>query len=251
MAGFLLFIGVILVAGGVLYLLVFNNSSPSNKTAGKDFISETIASTNINTMLQKWNEQEISMDLIRLQDKPQIFRHYIDSIKQRFVDNQNTKTAQSRISFLEKQVKILNLASQYSDIQNELSLKNKKYENELLRINLENQTLTLDFKDAATEKELQRLENERRRLEKQLELAKLKRELDALNNPPPPPPREPTKAEVRAQSRKEIEERIESVTKQIEKIEKFSVLSDEEKQRQLNQLRNKLFDLQEQQNDFL
>jgi len=241
----LIFVSLLLIFGGAIYLLFFSEQDSNDNQ------SSTLPVTPVNNMLQKWNEQEISMDLIRLQDKPQIFRHYIDSIKQRFIDNQNTRTAQSRISFLEKQVKILNLASQYSDIQNELSLKNKKYENELLRINLENQTLTLGFKDAATEKEIQKLENDRRKIEKQIELAEAKRKLEALNNPPPPSPREPTKAEVRAQQLKEIKERIESVTKQIEKIEKFSVSSDEEKQRQLNQLRNKLFDLQEQQNDFL
>jgi Ca2+/Na+ antiporter len=238
--------GIIFLVCAAMYVYSSFAEREANKKPGTLAVSSAT-----NHMLQKWNEKEIALELNSLQTKPRLLVHYVESVKQRFIEKQDVKTAVVRIAFLEKQVSLLRLANEYTDLQNELALKAKKFNNEALRIDLENQSIRLGFKDEDTERRIQALENEARLIEKELKLAKLKRELDALNNPPPPPPREPTKAEVRAQSRKEIEERIESVTKQIEKIEKFSVLSDEEKQRQLNQLRNKLFDLQEQQNDFL
>ncbi len=77
----LIFVSLLLIFGGAIYLLFFSEQDSNDNQ------SSTLPVTPVNNMLQKWNEQEISMDLIRLQDKPQIFRHYIDSIKQRFIDN--------------------------------------------------------------------------------------------------------------------------------------------------------------------
>ncbi len=195
-----------------------------------------------NTMLQQWNEQEISTQLVRLQDNPPVLLHYIDSVRQRFIDNQNTRTAQSRISFLEKQVKILQLASEYSDVQNELSLKNRKYQNDLLRVNLENQTLSLDFKDEASERELQRLGNDHRKIEKELELVKLKRELDALNNPPQPEQKKSSQ-EIREEKRQNLKSRIQKLNEMIIETRNDRSMNETERQAALNQLERKKFDL--------
>ncbi len=138
-------------------------------------------------------------------------------------------------------------ADQFFDLQNK-SKTNKAKGLELDKKILENENALKDIQTIDDQRDLQ---NKDKKLDLDISIAEKEARLNSIKNPPPPPPRKPTKAEERAQSRKEIEERIESVTKQIEKIEKFSVLSDEGKQRQLNQLRNKLFDLQEQQNDFL
>jgi Skp family chaperone for outer membrane proteins len=238
--------GVIFLVLGTMYVISSFAEAAENK---KQETLLALAPAR-NHMLQKWDEKEIAMELNHLQTKPRLLVHYVESVKQRFIEKQDVKTAAVRIAFIEKQVSMLRLANEYLDLQNELSLKRKRFVNEGLRIDKENQTIRLGFDDEKAEREIKTLENERRRIETQLELAKLKRDLEAINNPPQPT-REPTKAERDAQKLKEIDQKISNVIARIAEIETSSVLSEDDKQRQLNQLRNKLFDLEEERNDLL
>ena len=218
--------GIIFIGCAGFWIYSSLAAAAENKKQGALAVSSAT-----NQMLQKWDERELSLDLRRLENTPSLLVHYVESVRNRFIERQDVKTAAVRMAFLEKQVGLLRLANEYTDLRNELALKGQKFNNDVLKLNRKNQAARLEFKDEAAELELQSLENERRKIEKQLELARLKRELDALNNPPPPPAPPPTKAEERAQRLREIEKRIENVTGQIEKIEKFSVASDEDKQR--------------------
>jgi Ca2+/Na+ antiporter len=233
----------------VICTVMFVYSSFAEAAQRKKQMSLEISSTK-NNMLQNWNENEISRELIKLQGKPSMLVHYVESIRQRFVERQDVKTSAVRIAFLEKQVNLLRLGNEYEALKNELALRRRGFENEVLKINLENQNLRMGFADEAAEREIRELENERRRIEQELEVAKLRKELDAINNPPVPT-QALSKAEKDAQTMKELEEKIARVTEKIEKIEKYSVLSEDERQRQVNQLRNRLFDLEERQNDLL
>ncbi len=233
----------------VVCTVMFVYSSFAEAAQRKKQMSLEISSTT-NHMLQNWNEREISRELLKLQGKPSMLVHYVESVRQRFIERQDLKTAAVRIAFLEKQVNLLRLGNEYEALKNELALRRRGFDNEVLKIDLENQNIRLGFADEAAERKIKELENERRRIEQELEVAKLRKELDAINNPPVPTP-SLSKAEKDAQTMKELEEKIARVTEKIEKIEKYSVLSEDDKQRQVNQLRNRLFDLEERQNDLL
>ena len=234
----LISIGIILIITGVVFLVIA-------KIAGdyKDR-NRPVTEAEVNTMLETWNEKSIALGLKQLQNQPKLFRHYVDSIKTRFVDNQNTRTAQSRIAFLEQQVKMLKLASEYSDVQNELSLKNKKYENELLRIDAENQNLRLGFKDEEAEKHIQELERERRRIQHELEIARLKNELEQIKNPAQPP-KQLSREEAREKKREEIKNKIQKINEMIAETKNDAGLGENERQIKLNQYERKKFDLSE------
>ena len=137
-------------------------------------------------------------------------------------------------------------ADQFFDLQNK-SKTNKAKGLELDKKILENENALKDVQTIDSHRDLQ---NKDRKLDLDISIAEKEARLNSIKNPPAPD-RQPTKAERAAQNLSEIEERIEKLTKEIEKVERFSVLSDEDKQRKLNQLKNKLFDLEEQRTDLL
>ena len=134
----------------------------------------------------EWSEKNISVKLLSLQDRPQMFQVYVDSLVERFVNNQNAKIAQSRLNFLEQQVKILEVADRYGDLQNKLAIKKDKFENEQLEVKNEKQRLHLARKNEVLELSIKRLEDERRRLEEEVKIARLRRELEEIKSPSSP-----------------------------------------------------------------
>ncbi|MDQ3130513.1 MAG: hypothetical protein M3Q99_07110 [Acidobacteriota bacterium] len=137
-------------------------------------------------------------------------------------------------------------ADQYFDLENK-SKTNKAKGLELDKKILENENALKDVQTIDSHRDLQ---NKDKKLDLDISIAEKEARLNVIRNPPAPQ-HKPDKREQRAAALKEIEESIGRVTRQIEKIEKYSVLSEDDKQRQLNQLRNKLFDLEERQNDLL
>jgi hypothetical protein len=195
-------------------------------------------------MLQRWDEKEIALELNKLQTRPSLLVHYVESVRQRFIERQDVKTAAVRIAFLEKQVSLLRLANEYTDLKNELSLKAKKFNNEAARVDLENQSIRLGFKDENTERRIQELENEARLIEQELKLTKLKKELDALSNPPQPE-RKLSNQEIREEKRQNIKSRIQKLNEMIVETRNDSTIGESERQATLNQLERKKFDLNE------
>ena len=204
-----------------------------------------------NNMLDKWNESEISHQLNRLQETPSLLVHYVESVRRRFIEKQDVKTAAVRIDFLEKQVKFLELANQYQGLRDELALRKRGFDNELLKIDLENQTIRFGFKDEAAERKIRDLENQQRVIERQLELAQLKKQLDEINNPPQAPPPPISRKEARARELADIEDRIAKLEEEKKRLDANNLISADAKQMQMNQITNKLFELYQKRLDLI
>jgi hypothetical protein len=243
----LIICGIAVILVGLFAVLMDDKFDKGNKT-GRN--SATQLQKRMDDKLNSWNEKQIATDLIRLQENQPMFRQYVQSLRKQFVDTQNTKIAQARNKFIQERIETLKLANQYRDLENELALKDQKYANELLELQLRHQQTKLSFENEEDEREIKRLETERRKIEKELEIAKLKREFEEINNPPPRP-ENLSPAEKRERKRAELKERIKTIHRTIEQIKNDPNLSEHDKQTQINQLERKKFDLNEELADLL
>jgi hypothetical protein len=243
----LLLAGIITVLYG-LYAVLMHEDKWGMAKAAKNILSD--GNNMKEDQLTLWNEQQIATDLIRLQENQPMFRQYVQSLRKQFVDTQNTKIAQARNKFIQQRIETLKLANQYRDLENDLALKDQKYANDLLGLQLQHQQTKLSFQDEEDEREIKRLETDRRKIEKELEIAKLKKEFDEISNPPAKP-ENLSPAEKRERKRTELKERIKTIHNTIQQIKNDQQLSDHDKQMQTNQLERKKFDLNDELADLI
>ena len=195
-------------------------------------------------MLEQWNENEITRELNKLQYKPSLLVHYVESVRQRLIEKQDVKTAAVRIAFLEKQVNLLRLGNEYEELQKELALRRRGFDNEVLKIDLENQNIRLGFADEAAERKIKELENERRIIEQELELTRLKKQLDEIKNPRQPV-KQPSAEEAKESKRQDIKSKIQRINEMIVEAKNDASVGESERQSQINRLERKKFDLNE------
>jgi chromosome segregation ATPase len=198
--------------------------------------------------MKNWNEKEISNFLVKQQENPQVVQHFVATLRQRFINNQDTKVAQTRIKFLEEQVKTLRLANEFSDLQSDLSVKRQEYDNRLLVLKSENQKIRLSMKDEETEKQIHELETQRRMAEKERDIVALQNEIDELKRQPPS---QLTPQEIKAKKKADVERKIKKVSDQIKEINENSSLDEHSKQTRINQLENKKYEFYEELDELL
>lgn len=68
----------------------------------------------------RWDDQQIALGLERLRHRPALLAHYVNSVKDRFIDHQNIKTVRRRTDFLEAKIRALQAGKEYLTLISEL-----------------------------------------------------------------------------------------------------------------------------------
>ena len=199
-----------------------------------------------NTQLQVWNEQAISQELNRLQDQPIEVRGYIDSLRQQFIWGQKEKVAIARNRFLDIEIERLQRLKTYRQHQSDIVLQPHQLENRLLEEQSRKQALQRQIENDAAEREIQGLDNEYRKIEKQFGVEEYKKKIADLTYVPPPPPRELTKEEIRQKKMADLQDRIDEINAAIAAVQSDPNTDEHYKRTQLNIMERKRFDYTEQ-----
>ena len=204
-----------------------------------------------NAQLQVWDEQAISTELTRLQDQPIQVKGYIDSLRQQFVWGQKEKIAIARNRFLDVEIERLQRLKTYRQHQSDIVLQPYELENRLLEEQRRKQALTRQLENDAAEREIQGLDNDYRKIEKEFGIADYRKKISELTQPPPEPRRELTKEEIRARKRAELTDRLEEINAAIAAVRADPTIDDHQKRSQLNQMERKRFEFTEQLTDLI
>lgn len=128
-----------------------------------------------------WDPQVITAGLRRLHDNPPLLEYFIDSIKERLILGQDYRTSNSRIRYLQNQIKELNIAKDYLTALDDLNF--HEIEKEIRHRELELKKEDLENKRKA-QQDLEDLRLQRDKLKIKVEMAHLTREIDQIENPP-------------------------------------------------------------------
>ena len=199
-----------------------------------------------NTQLQVWNEQAISQELNRLQDQPIEVRGYIDSLRQQFIWGQKEKVAIARNRFLDIEIERLQRLKTYRQHQSDIVLQPHQLENRLLEEQQRKQALQRQLQNDQAERDIQGLDNDYRKIEKEYGIAEYKKKIADLTYVPPPPPRELTKEEIRQKKMADLQDRIDEINAAIAAVRADPNTDEHYKRTQLNIMERKRFDYTEQ-----
>ena len=207
-----------------------------------------------NAQLQVWNEQAISQELTRLQDQPIEVKGYIDSLRQQFVWGQKEKIAIARNRFLDIEIERLQRLKTYRQHQSDIVLQPHQLENRLLEEQRRKQALQRQIENDDAEREIQGLDNEYRKIEKQFGVEEYKKKIADLNYVPPQPPRELTKEEILAKKRAGLQKRRDEVRAEIVAVrdsDQYEQVDEGLIRAKMNQLERKLFDIEQELTDLI
>ena len=199
-----------------------------------------------NTQLQVWNEQAISQELNRLQDQQIEVRGYIDSLRQQFIWGQKEKVAIARNRFLDIEIERLQRLKTYRQHQSDIVLQPHQLENRLLEEQQRKQALQRQLQNDQAERDIQGLDNDYRKIEKEYGIAEYKKKIADLTYVPPPPPRELTKEEIRQKKMADLQDRIDEINAAIAAVRADPNTDEHYKRTQLNIMERKRFDYTEQ-----
>lgn len=146
-----------------------------------------------NEVPEQWNPQLITEKLRRVRNNPALLQYFFESIKERLILGQDYRTSNSRIRFLQNQIKELHIAKEYLSALDNLSF--HEIEREIRHRELELKKEDLENKRKA-QQELEDLRLESEKLRIKVELARLTKEKEEIENPgsasvstsPPPNP---------------------------------------------------------------
>jgi hypothetical protein len=203
-----------------------------------------------------WDEQEIGLGLERYRGRAGLLGQYIDGIVSRFVMGQNMQTMEVRTRFLETFNKHATVARESYKWHRYLKGGRAKLEEDLedMRLEIELQQRKNELDGAKADPELVELQKKARRVELLLQIAQSEKAIEDLNKPEPSPP-VPTPVrsarEIREQKRATLEAREKEVREAIRLTKVDPTLDEEQKQRKLNNLDEKLAQLHEELTDLL
>jgi|GEM_PF-5236427 len=129
---------------------------------------------------QRWDEQLISEQLSVLRNRQPALEHYVSSIMDRFVLRQSDQTARVRSAFLRTRLDQLKLAKDLHMALDDLTL--HQGERDIRQRNLEIQRQELEHKQEH-QQELDRLKHEREKLQINLEITRLSRQIEEEKKP--------------------------------------------------------------------
>lgn len=143
--------------------------------------SETGLSMTKNLTLVDWDEAAISRQLDGLRGQsPAVISHYIESVKQRMVINQNDKTAAARARFLKTKLEELKLIKEGRQVIVDLEALALEREKRLKTLELEVQEIDNRKQHLSARQQLEAM-REQKKLE--LEIAQLNKQIKDLDSP--------------------------------------------------------------------
>lgn len=226
----LIFAVVFLIVGLYLVIPLRNGSLKSGNVEGQ-LLDATLV-----PVPEVWDERKIHLDIFRTGSNQDLLLFYVNQVIKRFVNNQQTGTAQSRLDFLRKQNDVIRV---YID--------NMKLRSQFGRLYWEETAATEKAKAAAErvgkEAALEKLRLDAEREDLLLRRDQAKKQRRDLTKPEEAGPKQPSEEEVRQQRKQELDARIERVEKERRKEELDPNLSPEEKVRRINALDDTLSEL--------
>jgi len=167
------------------------------------------------TLPAQWDETAIArqLDAFRGQS-PALVSHYIESVKTRWVTNQNDKTAAVRGRFLKTKLEELKLFKEGQQLMVDLEALVLEREKRLKTLQLENAQLDATMRTRSDREQMVALK-ERKQLE--LDIAKLDKEIRELNAPAPSPEQQISPEQKRAKDREACEARLADLKTQKQK----------------------------------
>lgn len=193
------------------------------------------------TIPQQWDEAQITRDIEKFGSNKGLASVYIGQLKSRFVDGVEGRAAVSRQAFLEKQNAMLKVGIENLQLKGEALRTQKKEHNKDLTVDIETETLQ-------SQASLQKLKTDLERETILTEIARKKQEREAIGKEPPAPPPsppQPSAAEQREQGRTRLRSRINEIRGEIRLTEANPNVGDEEKQRFINILEDRIAGLEE------
>lgn len=164
-----------------------------------------------NDTLKVWDEAAVTRQLDGLRGQsPAVLTHYVDSVKSRWVTNQNDKTAAVRAKFLKTKLEELKLFKEGQQIMVDLEALVLEREKRLKTLQLENAQLDATMR---TRSEHEQLEARKKSKQLELEIARIEKEIRDLNTPPMSEAK-PTPEQERAQRKAACEARIANLRKE-------------------------------------
>lgn len=121
--------------------------------------------------ITEWNPASIAGQLRKLEDDPRIVKKFIQSIKTRFVINQDSKTQKARAEWLETQLAEMKVVNKIGNEVIEGKLKGKDFENQSLEKDLKNTKLKNQIADE-TDSEIRELEKKAKKSKLEAKVAK-------------------------------------------------------------------------------
>ena len=205
---------ILVILGGIILVLVLLVLSwvVEKKAASKTTVlapnlgEQPMPNPSDNPLLPvRWDEAQIRSATQRYEQQPTVLEHFINSLLERFVHNQNNQTAQLRIKFLQTMLQGSTLSKDLLVAGDNLALHAKERQIRVLKLDLEH----ADLKDRKTkEQELRDLQHETAVLKERLEQEKLRRQIKEEPETAPPEP-----------TREERKQRLEPELRDIERKE--------------------------------
>lgn len=184
-------------------------------------IGEYVAKTSI-ILPQEWNEQEISGGIQRYKGDNSLLLYYAKQVVARFVDGQQTKTAEYRLEFLKKQSELLRAG-----------LENYKLRREITRVVHQEDAADIKAKSAvASARRETGLDELRHKAEEEAlltQIAEQRKKRADLSKPEPQVPVPPVPAKQKVRSVEDVEADITKTKKSDAEIDASSNLSPQEK----------------------
>lgn len=191
-----------------------------------------------------WDERQIGATLEKYKDSPSVLGRYVDGILARFVVGQEQRTMETRTRYLETFNKYAEIARESYKWHRYMTGGRAKLEEDA-----EDTKAEAALREQQAKLELLDLDKEIQRAKKELELKKIQKEMEDLNKPAPPPPpaptRQPSASEVSEQKRQSLKAREKRVRDEIQITQCDPTLSEEQRQRMLNQLEERLSEIHE------
>jgi hypothetical protein len=180
--------------------------------------SEVGSSVQTSPIPSQWSESAITAQLRQLRDeKPSLIPHFVASVKERFIVNQDDRTAQARIRFMISQIDQLKLAKDFTQLTHDLEILGYEREKRIKTIQLETEEIESKRRNRGP---MDALAATRERKKIELEIAQLDQQIDGLKNTQKPSPR-PSPEQVRANRHAEIDARLVKLKEEKQKVLKI------------------------------
>lgn len=199
-----------------------------------------------------WNENVLRENfeyISRQADAPILVKGYFDFLGKQFDLTRRTKLSEERNRWLQTEIVKYRNLQELLEVRGNIDLFPLEHENRKLRLQLEQQQLRSSFLIEDDEKQIQGLQNKRRMKEEELAIAqfdKLQQDLFKGTDGGKIEEKPLSREEARQQKIKELNERINEAYQDIKAYQDNENLSQEDKMRNINALRNIVNELEEQ-----
>ena len=228
-------------------LILWSKFAPANESATDG--GHTLMTRDTEIYLPTlWDERLIGSALEQYKENPPVLSRYVDGIISRFVVGQEQRTMETRTRYLESFNKYAAIARESYKWHRYMKGGRAKLEEDA-----EDTKAEATLREQQAKLELLDLDTEIQRANKILELKKIQKQTEDLDRPAPTPtpppvlPRQPSASEVREQKRQSLKARETRVREEIQITQSDPTLTEEQRQRKLNALEERLSEIHEEQ----